>query len=279
VIRRVLARLSLPVRRVLGRLATRSPRAAFAVSNTLAALLATVSPGFRRALRRIPPHRSPRDTRRALRSIWRTRMRTRFLPYWIHGAGFAPVRALVRENDAIGRLRAPMILCTFHMGPYLGLGVLPEQLQGESMTLRCVRFTMEGVAARQVELVVGTEQERVAAFYRAIDHLRKDGFVIAAVDPGQANRRIAAPFFGGTLHLVAGVFAMARVAKVPLVPIATRWIGDEIEIVVGDPLAGGDDENALAASAAQWLEQYLRDWPGELSGRILELWNAGVLAD
>lgn len=270
-IQRVLARLSRPVRKVLGRLASRSPRAAFAVSNTLAALLATVSPGFRRALRTLFPHLSPRDTRHTLARIWRTRMRTRFLPYWIRGAGFAPIRALVRENDAVGRLRPPMILCTFHVGPYLGMGVLSERLQGELLTLRCVRFEIDGVVDRNVALVAGTEQERAAAFYRAVDQLRNDGFVIAALDPGQADRRIAAPFFGGTLHLAAGVFAMARIAKVPIVPIAARWIGDEIEIIVGDPLPASNDENAMAASAAQWLERYLRDSPGELSGRILEL--------
>lgn len=270
-IRSVLARLSRPVHKALGRLATRSPRKAFAVSNTLAALLATVSPGFRRALRTLFPDFSPRDMRRTLARIWRTRMRTRLLPSWIRGAGFGPVRALVRENEAIGGLRPPMIVSTFHVGPYLGLGVLSERLQGESLTLRCMRFAIDDVAGRNVTLVAGTEQERAAAFYRAVDRLRNDGFVIAALDPGQADRRIAAPFFGGTLHLAAGVFVMARLARVPIVPLVARWVGDEIEIVVGDPLPVSDDEQALAASAALWLERYLRDSPGELSGRILEL--------
>jgi lauroyl/myristoyl acyltransferase len=271
VIQRLLARLSRPVHRTLGRLATRSPRAAFAVSNTLAALLATVSPGFRRALRTLFPDFSPADMRRALARIWRTRMRTRLLPWWIRGAGFGPVRALVRENEAIGRLRPPMIVSTFHIGPYLGLGVLSERLQGESLTLRGVRFAIDDVAGRNVAVVAGTEQERAAAFYRGVDRLRNDGFVIAALDPGQADRRIAAPFFGGTLHLAAGVFSMARITRVPIVPLVARWIGDEIEIIAGDPFPVSDDEQALAASAAQWLESYLRESPGELSGRILEL--------
>jgi hypothetical protein len=181
------------------------------------------------------------------------------------------VRALVRENDAIGCLRPPMIVSTFHVGPYLGLSVLSERLQGESLTLRGVRFAIDDVAGRNVAVVAGTEHERAAAFYRAVDRLRNDGFVIAALDPGQADRRIAAPFFGGTLHLAAGVFAMARLARVPIVPLVARWIGDEIEIVAGAPLPVSDDEQALAASAAQWLESYLRNSPGELSGRILEL--------
>jgi hypothetical protein len=93
--------------------------------------------------------------------------------------------------------------------------------------------------------------------------------------PWSGCARTAAPFFGGTLRLAAGVFAVARIAKVPIVPLVARWIGDEIEIVVGDPLPASNDENAMAASAAQWLEQYLRDSPTELSGRILELMSDG----
>ncbi|MND09266.1 hypothetical protein D3C83_324500 [compost metagenome] len=57
----------------------------------------------------------------------------------------------------------------------------------------------------------------------------------------------------------------------PIVPLVARWDGQEIEIVVGEPLPILDDEQALAALAAQWLENYLRESPGELSARILEL--------
>jgi lauroyl/myristoyl acyltransferase len=134
-----------------------------------------------------------------------------------------------------------------------------------------MRFAIDDVAGRNVVLVAGTGQERAAAFYRAVSRLRNGGFVITALDPGQTDRRIAVPFFGGTLHLAAGAFAMARIARVPIVPIAARWIREEIEIVVGDPLPVSDDEQALATSAVRWLERYLRDSPGELSGRILEL--------
>jgi lauroyl/myristoyl acyltransferase len=123
--------------------------------------------------------------------------------------------------------------------------------------------------SENVTLVEGTDQQRAATFHRAIERL-SDGFVLVALDPRDAPR-IIVPFFGGTLRLARGPFAMARIRRVPIVPVVARWDGQAIELIAGDPLPPSDDEQALAASAAQWLEGYLREWPGEVSARILEL--------
>jgi lauroyl/myristoyl acyltransferase len=269
--RRARARLSRSLSMVLGWLATLSPRIAFATTDALAALLAIGSRRpTRTMLRSLFPDVSRHDTGRVLRRIWTTYARTLLLGGWIRRKGREPIRSIVRENDAVRRLRPPMIFSTFHIGPTLGLGVLSERVPGETLVMRGTQFPLDRATRENVNLVQGTDQQRAATFHRAIERLRQNGFVILALDPHQAPR-IAAPFLGRTLQLARGPFAMARIARVPIVPLVARWDGTEIEIIVGEPLPLLDDEQALATLAAQWLENYLRESPGELSARILEL--------
>lgn len=268
---RVRALLSRNLSHALGWLASRSPRVAFFAVDALAGLLAITSRRHTRAgLRSLFPHLSRADAGSVLGRIWITHMRTLLLGGWIRRADIAPIRKLVRANEAVRRLRPPMIVSTFHVGPTFGLGMLSEWLQGETLVLRGMQFPLDRATRRNVNLVEGTDQQRAASFHRAIEQLRRDGFIIMALDPKEANR-IAVPFLSGTLHLARGAFAMARIARVPIVPLVARWNGKEIDLVVGDPLPLSDDEQLLAASAAQWLERYLLEWPGELSYRILEL--------
>ncbi len=255
----------------LGWLATFSPRSAFAAAGALAALLSLASRRHtRKKVRSLFPHLSHAGAGRVVRRIWATYARTLMLMGWIRRGGRTPILALVRENEAVRRLRPPMIVSTFHIGPTLSLGVLSDRMQGETLVLRGTHFPLDGDAHHNVNLIEGTDQQRAATFHRAIERLRQDGFVVLALDPREAHR-ISAPFLGRTLQLARGPFAMARIARVPIVPLVARWAGNEIELIVGEPLPVLDDEQALAASAAQWLENYLRESPGELSGRILEL--------
>jgi hypothetical protein len=68
---------------------------------------------------------------------------------------------------------------------------------------------------------------------------------------------------------------MARLAGVPLVPLAARWHGGIVEVEVGDELvADGFSspetfERTLATAAAGWLENYLRSDPGEMGLGLL----------
>jgi lauroyl/myristoyl acyltransferase len=257
VIRRVRARCSRSLSLGLAWLASLSPRFAFLTCDVLAVFLAMASlRPTRSMLRTLFPHLSSREVGRVLRRIKANYARNLLLGGWILRGGRTSTLTRVQDNDAVRALRAPMIVSTFHIGPTLALGVLSEWLQGESLVLR----------GRQQ----GTDQDRAVTFHRAIERLRANGFVILALDPHEAHR-IAAPFLGGTLQLARGPFAMARVARAPIVPVVARWIGNEIELVVGEPLHGGDDEQALAASAGRWLGEYLGGRPEELSSRILEL--------
>jgi hypothetical protein len=68
---------------------------------------------------------------------------------------------------------------------------------------------------------------------------------------------------------------MARLAGVPLVPLAARWYGGTVEVEVGDELvADGFSspeicERKLATAATGWLENYLRSDPGEMGLGLL----------
>lgn len=268
---RVRARVSRYLSMALGRLASLSPRLGFLASDALARLWTITSRRPTRAeLRSLFPLLTATDAGGVLRRFWVSHARTLLLGGWIRRDGIAPIRMLVRPNDAIAQLRPPMIVGTFHIGPTLGLGTLSERLQGETLVLRGTQFPLDRATRQNVNLIEGTDQQRAATFHRAIERLRDNGFVIMALDPNEAHR-IAVPFLGGTLHLARGAFAMARVARVPIVPLVARWDGDAIELIVGEPLPVSGDEQALAGAAAQWLEEYLRESPGELSYRILEL--------
>src|SRR5688572_15445432 len=191
VIRRARARFSRSLSVVLGWLATLSPRVAFAATDTLAALLTI---GSRRptsaTLRSLFPHLSRHDTGRVLRHIWTTYARTLLLGGWIRRAGREPIRLIVRENEALRRLHPPMIVSTFHIGPTLGLGVLSERLQGETLVMRGTQFPLDRATRENVKIVEGTDQQRAATFHRAIERLRQNGFVILALDPHEAHRKI-----------------------------------------------------------------------------------------
>jgi lauroyl/myristoyl acyltransferase len=266
---RVRALVSRYLSLALGRLASLSPRLGFLTSDALARIWAITSRRPTRAeLRALFPDLTTADA--VLRRFWVSHARTLLLGGWIRRDGIAPIRMLVRQNDAIARLRPPMIVGTFHIGPTLGLGTLSERLQGETLVLRGTQFPLDRATRDNVNLIEGTDQQRAATFHRAIERLRDGGFVIMALDPNEAHR-IAVPFLGGTLHLARGAFAMARVAGVPIVPLVARWDGDAIELIVGEPLPVSNDEQVLAGAAARWLEAYLRESPGELSYRILEL--------
>jgi lauroyl/myristoyl acyltransferase len=268
VIGRARARVSRSLSLLLGALASRSPRLGFGVADALGALWSYTARRPTRA--QLRAFFGDVETRSVLRRIWCTHARTAMLGGWVRRAGITPIRRLVRRTDAVTELRPPMIVGTFHIGPTLGLGMLSEWLQGESLVLRGTRFPLDRATRRNVTLIEGTDQQRAATFHRAIEQLQQNGFVIMALDPQEAQR-IAVPFLGGTLHLARGAFAMARIARVPIVPLVAKWDGDAIELIVGEPLQVSDDEQELAAAAARWLEAYLRAAPGELSYRILEL--------
>jgi lauroyl/myristoyl acyltransferase len=116
----------------------------------------------------------------------------------------------------------------------------------------------------------GDEQQRARVFHRCLQFLRTGGCVFLPLDPSESVR-VAAPFRGRTLQLARGPFALARITGAPLVPIVARWSGARIEFEIGPLIPTAEDEGAIAAAAAAWLEQYLLRHPQEISERIVQL--------
>ena len=206
------------------------------------------------------PHLSVEQARALRAQIVRTLVRSEVVAAWLQRRGRAAVRTIL-ASDLPPRLPpAPLIVATFHIGPFHALGAVLESLPAPLLAL--------WNTAR-----INDRQRRAAKFYEAATWLRKGGIVLMALDPQQATR-IRVPFFGGTLGLARGAFALSRMTGAPIVPVVARWQGTRVDVVAGEPLQGGDGpdlEHRLAAAAARWLEDHLRAFPDEISLRILDL--------
>jgi lauroyl/myristoyl acyltransferase len=182
--------------------------------------------------------------------------------------GYPPVRM----NPAFAALEPPVILVTFHIGPYQAIGAALRLLPGDVVALTRDQYKRQA----DVTLLPGGENERqrVRAFRRALSTLRSPGFVLITVDavtPGDYEvSSVEAPLLGGTILLARGAFALARISGAPVVPVIARWRGTELELVLGDAISPTLDETAMAAATAQWAESYLREFPGEVSVFVLE---------
>jgi hypothetical protein len=109
-----------------------------------------------------------------------------------------------------------------------------------------------------------------------VTHLRGGGFVFTTLDGGYREggydaATVEAPMLGGTISLARGGFALARMSGTPIMPMAARGSGRKVTITCGNPIPPALGEDAMAAAAARWLGGYLREYPGEVSLRTLEV--------
>ena len=233
-------------------LLARWPRVAFAVTDTLAAAAAVT-----------------RLDRRGARREWVNELRGMFVTGWVRRGGVGVLRPFIRPNSALAELRAPVILATFHIGPMFALSTVADNLTAPVLLMRT--HHLPGVRPPHVTAINGLadEHQRAAAFRAALRMLRNGGAVMMAIDPVR-DGGIEVPFLGQRVRLAPGAFRLARMAGARIVPLAARWAGNEIEIVRGEAIAG-DDEQALAAAIARWLENYVTASPGELNRRLRRL--------
>lgn len=217
-----------------------------------------------RQLRAFFPDLTAREADELRAHMLREFIRSQILHVWMRRRGREGVRKILADGLPRPLPFSPVILGTFHMGPVHALGAAFE---GPSMPpLLALRGGPKPVHERGP-----ADQQRAAKFHEAAAWLRGGGTVLMALDPMYATR-IGAPFFGGSLQLARGAFALSRITGVPIVPVVARWVGTKVDVVGGEPLAGETPgEEALAAAAARWLENYLRANPREISLRILDL--------
>jgi hypothetical protein len=245
-------------------LALRHPRTAFSMGGALGSVRNRLSRRWPdpEQVRALFPALSRSEAARVAWRIAALEARNRLLVECIRREALPLVEAPV----AFASLRPPLLLGTFHVGAVHALEPALEKLPGPVLAFRQGRLYAAG---RPVEVVSteGDEQSRAAVFLRALAHLQAGGFVVTALDvvPGTG---LAVPCLGRALELARGPFALARLAGVPIVPLAARWRQGSLEIAVGEALAGSG-ETGLAAAAALWLERYLLESPGELSLGLL----------
>jgi lauroyl/myristoyl acyltransferase len=187
---------------------------------------------------------------------------------------------LVR-NAQLTALRPPLVLASFHVGPWPALAAALVELPGEVLALDRGQF---GPLPHLTMLAGGEDTgARAAAFNRALGALRSGGFVFVTVDAFHQQEfdvaSIEVPVLGRTLPLARGAFALARIARVPIVPIVARWRGTALEVELGPALrVGAGGERSLAEAAGSWIERYVRARPGEMSVFMLERLQPPVLS-
>jgi lauroyl/myristoyl acyltransferase len=176
-------------------------------------------------------------------------------------------------NPRFAALQPPLVLASFHVGPYAAIGTALARLAGEVVALDRGQF------GRIPHLTVLPRGEnpvaRSRAFSGALTALRGGGFAFVNVDAFEPEKldvsTIEVPLFDRTLPLARGAFALARMADVPIVPIVARWRGNAIEVDIGAPIRlGADGERGMAEATVAWIERYLRERPGETSVFMLE---------
>lgn len=242
-------------------LALRHPRAAFSMAGALGSLRNRLSRRWPEPeqVRALFPALSRSEAARAAWRIAALEARNRLLVRREEEPGLP-----VETSEAFAALRPPLLLGTFHVGAVHALGPALERLPGPVLALRQGRLY---TGALEVISTEGDEQSRAAVFHRALGHLRAGGFVALALDvvPGSG---LAVPCLGRELELARGPFALARLAGVPIVPLAARWRRERVEVRTGEAIhPAGEAE--MAASAARWLESYLLESPAELGLGLL----------
>lgn len=164
----------------------------------------------------------------------------------------------------LARLRSPIVLVSLHVGAFEALGAAVESVPGEFVAFhgreRPARAGMTLLEAGS------SESDRVRAFARALAHMRRGASTLVLADSVQPGiPAIEVPMLGRTLALARGPFALARMARAPVVPVAARWRGTAVEVEVGGSVGPDGGEEAMARAVGSWFDGYVSARPGELS--------------
>jgi len=170
------------------------------------------------------------------------------------------------------RRAGPAVLLTWHMGTVLGLATLLARGAIPALIVR-TGFFYTGPQCLEFAYTAGGERDRVATLLRAVNRLRDGGLVVIAADGPDPAETMTVRCFGRRVAFARGPFAMSRMSRTAIVPLAPYWnTSGKIALRLGAPLpkdaASGrrdvDAEQVPADAAASWLESYLSEAPHEL---------------
>ncbi len=226
---------------------------------------------------RLLPEASSRLCASAARQIAANHVRNHALIALVRGGGLESLArgtAFEIGGDGIrdrARARRPALLATWHVGATLGLGAALHRLGVPVLMIREGPF-FPSTSTVQVLSNQGSAEERALILRRAVEWLRDGGHVMAALDGGGPPQSAAVPCLGRGVTLSRGVLALARLVQAPVIPVVARWMPDGTISARAYPALPppeaksppADFERRLAEEAGRWLEEYIRQQPGEL---------------
>jgi hypothetical protein len=120
-----------------------------------------------------------------------------------------------------------------------------------------------------------TAEVAAAAVKRAVDHVRGGGVVMLTLDGPGGTSTVDVECLGRRIVFRRGAFAVARLTKRPLTLVVSGWSEDgRIDLRISQPIEPAS-EDQMAALSARWLENYLRERPGDLPSNSFQyLWMA-----
>jgi hypothetical protein len=244
---------------VLSRFVPSHPRLAFRLAGTIGSARHRLTGRWpsQTEVRTLFPHLGPDEAMRIAHEIGALTERNRVLVRSILRYGLDPIRPIVSMKGAVDR---PCILGTFHVGALHALGPVLETIGRPVLAFRRGPiFTPRPPLV--IETTTGNEQQRAAAFHRAVITLRDGGVVVLALDDVPA-RSIESQCLGRTLPLAPGAFALSRLTGAPVLPLVARWTSAGVSVIAGS-------ESLQEDTAATWLERYLVESPGEITLGLL----------
>lgn len=218
-----------------------------------------------------------RDPTRTARQMSKLRYQNRALIAMVARRGIDPIIAITDPSAAarFERVRdpsSPTILVGWHVGPIFGLTGFLSQHKVPMLVIRASAH-YEARGSMEFAFTAGGMQQRTTAVLRAVRRLKSGGLVVIASDGPDFSESIEVRCFGRAMRIARGPYALARMTRASIVPVAPRWMTDgRIHVEVGPPLAvptvvdGDNDrfEQAYAQASADWFEAYVLAHPGDL---------------
>jgi len=200
----------------------------------------------------------PLESRRLALAVAAAEARNRLVVRRGRGRSLAPFAPLIEWRDAAAAtaLRPPAILATAHLGALYLLAAGFDRLGLQRTVLRWSPIHRPAPGEEPVAAQGGLVR-RTHALLRGLEALRRGEYVISALD-GELGASAPVSLLGRSLQLGVGAFALARLARAPVLPVAALWRGPRVVCELGPPVAD-------AAAAALWLEALLRREPAQIS--------------
>lgn len=241
-------------------------------------------------LRTLLPWLGAGEARKAAREIARRDVQQRAVDRLLIGGHSEHLPDLVDASGA-GELQAMRdrgqgaVLLDVHFGPIGATGLALERL---GLTALLIRFSRLGsrLPGFEVAHLEGHEDRRALALRRGLDWLRAGGFVAIAADGQLGAETEPVPCCGRLVTFRRGAFSLARLARVPIVPLLFAWRarGCAIEATACPPIFPGtggsplEQEARMARAVADWLDARVRARPESLSVWTVRWLQASIIA-